>query len=134
MIRVQIKDFDWAVWDYNMFGKFIYTYQTGPSSLSFYFKDPLSFKWGQGVADVFVDGQLVVSLNKAAGPEEEAIPVNLERNIDKKYSVVEIKVKKGPVVVDGVEWMEQFLSLHTLTNDFTGTKVLASSFKIDLKK
>jgi hypothetical protein len=134
MIRVQIKDFDWTVWDYNMFGKFIYTYQTAPCMLSFYFKDPLSFKWGQGVADIYVDDKLFLKLDKEAGPEEEAIAVNLERDTDKKYSVVEIRVKRGPVVIDGAEWMEQFLSLHTLTSDFTGTKVLASSFKIDLKK
>lgn len=133
-LRIQMKEFDWLTWDYNMFGKYVYTYHHAPSPISFYFKDTFTVKWGQGDADIFVNGKLFRSVAKAAGPEDEAILLEIVHDPEEKYSLVEFRVKRGPVVIDEASFMEQFITRQNLSSDITGSKILAGSFRIEVKK
>jgi hypothetical protein len=128
-----MDQFDWQIWDYSVFGQFIYTYTFNPTPLKFYFKDEFSFGWGQGAADILIDGNVVYRLDKANDPNDPPTPISIKPDTSKKFSTLEIRVKKGPVVIDNAEWMEQFFTQHTLATDFNGTKVMASSFELKVK-
>ena len=133
MLKIQLKEFDWNYWDYSTYSNIIYTHQTSPPPLEFYYASPFSFKWGKGEARIIIDDKVVHVLTD----KDDKKLIEITPDLTKKYSLLVIKPTKGPIVIDEVDFFKELFTSNTFDAKSVtiGDKTfLTSSFVYSPKK